>query len=1106
MLILKFAKMPHLIQWLLLLLIGSIHGLTFVGDSRTQPNFELLENDSRYITYQDLMSTAKRFYDPNTTWYSELLFDVGRNQVIVGARDTLYRMSFDLEPLERAIWEATPSQIAMCQAKGQSERWCRNYIRVLHSNGENQLYACGTNAFQPSCSWRQMENLNVTRVDDGVVKCPFHPQANSTSLLLSNGNMFVGTATDFSGSDVAILRTQVQSNKRFLRTKQYNNNWLNGAQFVGSFEAGNFVYFLLRESAAEHMTCGKVIYSRIARVCKNDVGGGGQLLRDNWTSFLKARLNCSLPGDYPYYFDEIQGMTYAESEHLLYATFRTSGSSIFGSAVCAYNLTAINDAFEGAFRHQEHADEAWQTVNTRQRSQFQCASGAQGFDHWLESSRYQLMDQAVQPIGSQPLYHSKLEQFSHIAMDVVQTKTEQIHMIYVASSGNHIKKLSVKYGANGNELAQTCLVELWQADDTGSNTFLNMAYLKVSDSLYLGTDLALTKIPAQRCQRHVSQSSCLNAMDPYCGWNELVERCVPQPLEATYYQHWQQAPVLTCPVVNAPIDGAWSAWSQWGVCQQHEQPDSNCMCRQRNCNNPRPQHGGAACEGIATEVTNCTQHGGWTDWSAWSPCSQTCGIAVKTRRRTCGNPKPAYGGRTCVGSEQAEMYCRHLPPCPVAKPPSIDGGWGPWGEWSECSAQCGGGFRMRLRECNDPQPQNGGLECPGCRLDYEECNMQSCSEVRKLSAWTPWLTAAPTVPAGDNNNSSSTDAIIIERRFRYACRATSPDASSVRISLAKEDTRSCRSDGICQRHGEHESPSTTDNDADSWSPCSVSCGGGTQQRQRGRGSTQSRACNLQACPTDSDTQPDNSIDNELDHEWGCWSEWSPCSVTCGLGVRRRTRKCLGGHDRLCQGRALDEQKCEMVPCEDFLGWSTWSEWSSCSSDGIRLRHRRCLVEQPSAMECRGGEFEKTACVPGECEDQTQSASAMTVSIVIFVCLIFTAACCLATYRYAKRQFLISSEEALNKTTTTTASFDSYPNQYSSLPTKDYYDQRPKRQSSFRMPAKTSNIGNGTLNRNNMHHNNTPKVLAKTYNDCETGTLKRQSALNNCRSNMDDEKF
>lgn len=57
-----------------------------------------------------------------------------------------------------------------------------------------------------------MENLNVTEFDDGVVKCPFHPQANSTSLLQANGNMFVGSATDFSGSDVAIIRTPVQSN------------------------------------------------------------------------------------------------------------------------------------------------------------------------------------------------------------------------------------------------------------------------------------------------------------------------------------------------------------------------------------------------------------------------------------------------------------------------------------------------------------------------------------------------------------------------------------------------------------------------------------------------------------------------------------------------------------------------------------------------------------------------------------------------------------------------------------------------------------------------------------------------------------------------------
>lgn len=58
-------------------------------------------------------------------------------------------------------------------------------------------------------------------------------------------------------------------------------------------------------------------------MCKNDSGGGQLMLKDNWTTFVKARLNCSLPGEYPFYFDEIQGMHYIAEEGLVYATFTT---------------------------------------------------------------------------------------------------------------------------------------------------------------------------------------------------------------------------------------------------------------------------------------------------------------------------------------------------------------------------------------------------------------------------------------------------------------------------------------------------------------------------------------------------------------------------------------------------------------------------------------------------------------------------------------------------------------------------------------------------------------------------------------------------------------
>lgn len=53
----------------------------------------------------------------------------------------------------------------------------------------------------------------------------------------------------------------------------------------------------------------QVVVSRVARVCKNDVGGSPRVLEKQWTSFLKARLNCSVPGDSHFYFNVMQAVT-----------------------------------------------------------------------------------------------------------------------------------------------------------------------------------------------------------------------------------------------------------------------------------------------------------------------------------------------------------------------------------------------------------------------------------------------------------------------------------------------------------------------------------------------------------------------------------------------------------------------------------------------------------------------------------------------------------------------------------------------------------------------------------------------------------------------------
>lgn len=49
----------------------------------------------------------------------------------------------------------------------------------------------------------------------------------------------------------------------------------------------------------------QAVYSRVARVCKWDKGGPHRF-RNRWTTYLKSRLNCSIPGEFPFYFNEIR--------------------------------------------------------------------------------------------------------------------------------------------------------------------------------------------------------------------------------------------------------------------------------------------------------------------------------------------------------------------------------------------------------------------------------------------------------------------------------------------------------------------------------------------------------------------------------------------------------------------------------------------------------------------------------------------------------------------------------------------------------------------------------------------------------------------------------
>ncbi|KAF7663205.1 hypothetical protein LDENG_00216530, partial [Lucifuga dentata] len=155
----------------------------------------------------------------------------------------------------------------------------------------------------------------------------------------------------------------------------------------------------------------------------------------------------------------------------------------------------------------------------------------------------------------------------------------------------------------------------------------------------------------------------------------------------------------------------------------------------------------------------------------------------------------------------------------------------------------------------------------------------------------------------------------------------------------------------------------------SWSACSVSCGMGMRSRERyvKQYPEDGSLCQLhteenEKCIVNDECSPSSCVVTE-------WGEWDPCSVTCGLGMRRRERmvKMPPIDGSMCTAEVAEVEKCMMPECHTIpCMLSPWSDWSECSvtcGRGMRTR-QRMLKSDPA--ECTE-ELEQTEkCMLPEC--------------------------------------------------------------------------------------------------------------------------------------------
>ncbi|TSK16074.1 SCO-spondin [Bagarius yarrelli] len=347
--------------------------------------------------------------------------------------------------------------------------------------------------------------------------------------------------------------------------------------------------------------------------------------------------------------------------------------------------------------------------------------------------------------------------------------------------------------------------------------------------------------------------------------------------------------------------------------------------------------------------------------------------------------------------ESGVLHCDSLPGC------IVDGGWSQWGPWTECSSPCGGGVKMRFRECSNPAPQGEGRKCSGGAEQQKECNGHACTDSGMWYDWSAWTVCTVTCGGGEQRRTRScrnppctgltrqsktcNTQVCLEvgcppgRLYRECERGEGcPFSCAQLIGLEGCFSEGCEEGCHCppntyQHHGVclQECPCLVDNElltslqkvsvTPELTPDLYNITVGTELRSGEELTHECSSClcehglwncSLVPCPRNGGLSP--------------WGSWSPCSISCGsLGHKVRNRTCTnpspayGGQD--CVGDLQETAYCQAPDCQDVLptvepslsdggvcvdeaclyrncSWTEWGEWSVCSrSCGVGQQQR-----------------------------------------------------------------------------------------------------------------------------------------------------------------------
>ncbi|XP_060743168.1 semaphorin-7A [Tachysurus vachellii] len=390
---------------------------------------------------------------------------------------------------------------------------CENVITVIEEF-QDWLFVCATNGKQPKCWKLDSRIINgssvVVESIDGIGISPYTYSQNSLSLVV-DGDIYAAAPLYSDGTSLQFRRhSRIQNNLWMY------DPWITEPTFISAFMArrpgdpqNEKIYVLFREKNSDISPEADPWISRVARVCKVDQGGPKRIFQNIWTTFLKARLVCAIPGE-SLYFNRLQDIFVLHSdnwkESRVYALFSSSWNA---TAVCIYSL----DELDGVFEHSSFKGYNEEIPNPRPGT---CVSDSRSLPNppILIVKNHPEMTDWIHPIQKHVPFYTSNKNYTKIAVDSVHASDgEMYNVLLLATDTGKIHKI-LEHDSKAFIISETSLCN-------GSAPVLSMKLHSKKRKLFVGYPGKMSVLDLQNC--HVYNTSCEDcvlARDPYCAWTE----------------------------------------------------------------------------------------------------------------------------------------------------------------------------------------------------------------------------------------------------------------------------------------------------------------------------------------------------------------------------------------------------------------------------------------------------------------------------------------------------------------------------------------------------------------------------------------------------------